>query len=179
MTHKHFKIILVTLLCLCGKEISAKKIEVQSPDGKLKVNIELKDKIYYSIYSGKDLLLDNCSLSMILNNEVLGEQPKLQAMKRGKIDESIKREIPLKNAIVENHCNTLYLKMRGNYAIEFRVFNKGLQTKRARLKLWEKISLSISLQIIWLIYLSRMVLKHHTNIHIHMFELKITSIQTE
>ena len=54
-----------------------------------------------------------------------------------------------------------------------------LQTKRARLKLWEKISLSISLQIIWLIYLSRMVLKHHTNIHIHMFELKITSIQTE
>ena len=50
MTHKHFKIILVTLLCLCGKEISAKKIEVQSPDGKLKVNIELKDKIYYSIY---------------------------------------------------------------------------------------------------------------------------------
>ena len=65
MTHKHFKIILVTLLCLCGKEISAKKIEVQSPDGKLKVNIELKDKIYYSIYSGKDLLLDNCSLSMI------------------------------------------------------------------------------------------------------------------
>lgn len=44
MTHKHFKIILVTLLCLCGKEISAKKIEVQSPDGKLKVNIELKDK---------------------------------------------------------------------------------------------------------------------------------------
>ena len=41
MTHKHFKIILVTLLCLCGKEISAKKIEVQSPDGKLKVNIEL------------------------------------------------------------------------------------------------------------------------------------------
>ena len=126
MTHKHFKIILVTLLCLCGKEISAKKIEVQSPDGKLKVNIELKDKIYYSIYSGKDLLLYNCSLSMILNNEVLGEQPKLQAMKRGKIDESIKREIPLKNAIVENHCNTLYLKMRGNYAIEFRVFNKGL-----------------------------------------------------
>ena len=126
MTHKHLKIILIALLCLCGKEISAREIKVQSPDGKLKVNIELKDKIYYSVYSGKDLLLDNCSLSMTLNDEVLGEQPKLQAMKRGKIDESIKREIPLKNAIVENHCNTLYLKMRGNYAIEFRVFNKGV-----------------------------------------------------
>lgn len=161
-----------------------KKIEVQSPDGKLKVNIELKDKIYYSIYSGKDLLLDNCSLSMILNNEVLGEQPKLQAMKRGKIDESIKREIPLKNAIVENHCNTLYLKMRGNYAIEFRVFNKGLAyrfitNKKGEIEIMGENFATISLQIIWLIYLSRMVLKHHTNIHIHMFELKITSIQTE
>ena len=45
MTHKHLKIILIALLCLCGKEISAREIKVQSPDGKLKVNIELKDKI--------------------------------------------------------------------------------------------------------------------------------------
>ena len=44
MTHKHLKIILIALLCLCGKEISAREIKVQSPDGKLKVNIELKDK---------------------------------------------------------------------------------------------------------------------------------------
>lgn len=126
MILKYFKITLIVLLCLYSKKVSAKGIEVQSPDGNLKVNIELKDKIYYSIYSGKDLLLDNCSLSMTLNDEVLGKQPKLRDSKRGKIDESIKREIPLKNAIVENHCNTLYLKMRGNYAIEFRVFNKGV-----------------------------------------------------
>ena len=66
MTHKHFKIILITLLCLCGKEISAKKIEVQSPDGKLKVNIELKDKIYYSIYSKQYFYYTTYATSFII-----------------------------------------------------------------------------------------------------------------
>lgn len=126
MIHKKSILLLMALLCLCGGQISAKEISVQSPDGKLKVNIELKDKIYYSVYSGTDLLLDNCSLTMTLANEVLGNQPKLKSTKRGVINESVKREIPLKNAIVKNHCNTLRMNMAGNYAVEFRVFDNGM-----------------------------------------------------
>lgn len=126
MIHKKSILLLMALLCLCGGQISAKEISVQSPDGKLKVNIELKDKIYYSVYSGTDLLLDNCSLTMTLANEVLGNQPKMQSTKRGVINESVKREIPLKNAIVKNHCNTLRMNMAGNYAVEFRVFDNGM-----------------------------------------------------
>lgn len=126
MIHKNSLLLLMALLCLCGGQISAKEISVQSPDGKLKVNIELKDKIYYSVYSGTDLLLDNCSLTMTLANEVLGNQPKLKSTKRGVINESVKREIPLKNAIVKNHCNTLRMNMAGNYAVEFRVFDNGV-----------------------------------------------------
>ena len=126
MIHKYFMHVLIALLCMYGGKVSAKEISVQSPDGKLRMNIELKDKVYYSVYSGNDLLLDNCSLTMTLGNEVLGEQPKLRSLKRGKIDESIRREIPLKNAIVENHCNTLRMNMAGNYAIEFRVFDNGM-----------------------------------------------------
>ena len=126
MIHKYFTPVLIALLCMYGGKISAKEISVQSPDGKLKVNIELKDKIYYSVYSGSDLLLSNCSLTMTLDNEVLGKQPKLKSLKRSKIEESVKREIPLKNAIVENHCNTLRMNMAGNYAIEFRIFDNGI-----------------------------------------------------
>lgn len=126
MIHKYFTPVLIALLCMYGGKISAKEISVLSPDGKLKVNIELKDKIYYSVYSGSDLLLSNCSLTMTLDNEVLGKQPKLKSLKRSKIKESVKREIPLKNAIVENHCNTLRMNMAGNYAIEFRIFDNGM-----------------------------------------------------
>ena len=133
MIHKYFTPVLIALLCMYGGKISAKEISVQSPDGKLKVNIELKDKIYYSVYSGSDLLLSNCSLTMTLDNEVLGKQPKLKSLKRSKIEESVKREIPLKNAIVENHCNTLRMNMAGNYAIEFRIFD-SINFERDKIK---------------------------------------------
>lgn len=111
---------------ICGSKVYGKEISVQSPDGTLKVNIELKDKIYYSVYSGNDVLLKDCFLTMDLAHEILGENPKLQGIKKGAINESVKREIPLKNAIVRNHCNTLRMKFAGNYAVEFRVFNNGL-----------------------------------------------------
>ena len=64
MIHKYFMPVLIALLCMYGGKVSAKEISVQSPDGKLRVNIELKDKVYYSVYSVNDLLLDNCSLTM-------------------------------------------------------------------------------------------------------------------
>lgn len=126
MKHSYLITLLIALSAVCHGTLSAKEIDIQSPDGRLKVNIELKDKIYYSVYSGDDLLLDNCSLGMTLTDEELGAQPKLRSMKRGEINESVKREIPLKNAVVKNHCNTLRLNMAGNYAVEFRVFDNGV-----------------------------------------------------
>ena len=46
MIHKYFMHVLIALLCMYGGKVSAKEISVQSPDGKLRVNIELKDKVY-------------------------------------------------------------------------------------------------------------------------------------
>lgn len=123
---KTIVMMLTVFTFICGSKVYGKEISVQSPDGILKVNIELKDKIYYSVYSGNDLLLKDCFLTMDLTHEILGENPKLQGIKKGAVDESVKREIPLKNAIVRNHCNTLRMKFAGNYAVEFRVFNNGL-----------------------------------------------------
>lgn len=126
MKKQNLLTLLIALLCMCAGKASAKEINVQSPDGTLKVTIDLKDKIYYSVYSGDDLLLNNCSLTLTLRDGVLGQQPKLRSMKRGVIDENVKREIPLKNAFVKNHCNTLRMNMAGNYAVEFRVFDNGV-----------------------------------------------------
>lgn len=123
---KTIVMMLTVFTFICGSKVYGKEISVQSPDGTLKVNIELKDKIYYSVYSGNDVLLKDCFLTMDLAHEILGENPKLQGIKKGTINESVKREIPLKNAIVRNHCNTLRMKFAGNYAVEFRVFNNGL-----------------------------------------------------
>lgn len=121
-----FLSLFVLLLTIGTHSIQAKAIDVTSPNGDIKVVVDVKDKIYYSIYYGNDLLLKDCYLNMQLEKETLGEAPKLKGIKRGVIDESIKREIPLKNAIVRNHCNTLRMNFADNYAVEFRVFDNEI-----------------------------------------------------
>jgi hypothetical protein len=103
-----------------------KNVELKSPDGSLIVDIQLKDKIYYSIYAGSELLLKDCSMSLDLKDEVLGRSPKLRNIKRNSVDETVKREIPLKNAEVRNHYNVLRMDMAGDYSVEFRAYDNGV-----------------------------------------------------
>lgn len=118
--------LLLTFATAWGSHLSAKVIDVKSPNGELNLSVDVKDKIYYSVSYGNDLLLKDCHLNLQLENETLGNNPKLRSTKRGVIDESVKREIPLKNAVVKNHCNTLRMNFAGNYAVEFRVFDNGV-----------------------------------------------------
>lgn len=118
--------LLLTLATAWGSHLSAKVIDVKSPNGEMNLSVDVKDKIYYSVSYGNDLLLKDCYLNLQLENETLGNNPKLRSTKKGVIDESVKREIPLKNAIVKNHCNTLRMNFSGNYAVEFRVFDNGV-----------------------------------------------------
>ena len=118
--------LLLTFATAWGSHLSAKVIDVKSPNGELNLSVDVKDKIYYSVSYGNDLLLKDCYLNLQLENEILGNNPKLRSTKKGVIDESVKREIPLKNAVVKNHCNTLRMNFAGNYAVEFRVFDNGV-----------------------------------------------------
>lgn len=118
--------LLLTFATAWGSHLSAKVIDVKSPNGELNISVDVKDKIYYSVSYGNDLLLKDCYLNLQLENEILGNNPKLRSTKKGVIDESVKREIPLKNAVVKNHCNTLRMNFAGNYAVEFRVFDNGV-----------------------------------------------------
>ena len=118
--------LLLTFATAWGSHLSAKVIDVKSPNGELNISVDVKDKIYYSVSYGNDLLLKDCYLNLQLENETLGNNPKLRSTKKGVIDESVKREIPLKNTVVKNHCNTLRMNFAGNYAVEFRVFDNGV-----------------------------------------------------
>ena len=100
--------------------------ELLSPNRQIKVAIDLADKIYYSVSLNGQLLLENSSLQMELPDETLGENPKLSASKTSTINENIKRPIPLRNAVVSNHCNVLLLKFKGDYSVEFRAYNDGV-----------------------------------------------------
>jgi alpha-glucosidase len=103
-----------------------KRTELLSPNGDIKTEIEISDKIYYTISYNNDILLKDNYLQLVLNDGVLGENPKLSNQKKTKISETLSPVIPLKFSRVKNEYNQLTLNFRGNYSVEFRAYDDGI-----------------------------------------------------
>ena len=124
---KKFLGFLFSMLLLCSVAIAApKSYTLSSPDASLRIEVKVADGISYSVYSGENLILKDCSLSLQLADETLGIAPKVKKAKTSTIDETVKREVAIKNAEVRNHCNVLSLTMVGDYGVEFRAYNEGV-----------------------------------------------------
>ena len=119
---------LAITMCFIFSSVSllAAPLELKSPNGELKISVELRDKIFYRISYGQDELLKNCSLQLDLQNESLGVNPKLQSKKVSTIDETIIPTFPFKNAKVKNNCNVLLLNFKNDFSVEFRAYNDGV-----------------------------------------------------
>lgn len=122
------RIILIGFLILIAYPGLSKpsSFELTSPDHQIVVKIELSDKIYYAISAGSQVLMKENYLGLEMEAETLGKNPKLIGSKRSTLNENIQRPIPLRNAVIHNHCNVLLLKFRGDYAVEFRAYNDGV-----------------------------------------------------
>lgn len=123
------KKIIVVLLMLCINTVvhaSKNTEELKSPSGNIKMIVNLQDRIYYSISLNDQVLLENSFLKLRLKDEILGENPKLIDKNLRTITEQIHREIPLRNSIIDNHCNVLLLRFKGNYSVEFRAYDDGV-----------------------------------------------------
>jgi alpha-glucosidase len=116
----------VVLFLFCYGNAFAVKLELKSPNGELKISVDLKDKIFYNVSYGKDELLKDCSLQLDLQSESLGANPKLLSKKFSTINETITPLIPLKNAKVNNNCNVLLLNFKNDFSVEFRAYNDGV-----------------------------------------------------
>ncbi|MGO4773121.1 glycoside hydrolase family 97 protein [Flavobacterium sp. W22_SRS_FK3] len=103
-----------------------KSFALTSPNGEIKISINLGNKIYYSILTGNEELLSKNHLGLVLKNETLGVNPKLVNSKTGKVNEMIKPIVPLKFSTVSNSYNYLLLNFKGNYSVEFRAFDEGV-----------------------------------------------------
>ena len=123
---KRWTLVLISLVLICSDGSAATTTELKSPNGQLKISVQLTNQIHYSVTYGQDELLQNCLLQLNLQNESLGANPKLIRQKRSVINEDLKREIPLKNTLVKNNCNVLQLDFKNDFSVEFRAFDNGI-----------------------------------------------------
>lgn len=121
------KVVLQIICCLLALNVQAQKnIELFSPDGNIKLALNISDEISYTISCEDVILLENNRLQLELNNEVLGEHPHLQGQRKWNVKEMLNPVVPLKFSTIENEYSQLLLDFKGGYSLEFRAFNDGI-----------------------------------------------------
>lgn len=117
----------ISLLCLLFTTAHAqKKLSVTSPDGQVRLNVSLSDKVYYDVESHGETLVKNGHLGMTLDKANLGANPVLKGKKVKTVNETVTPIFSLKSANIDNHYTSLLMNMKGGYAIEWRVYDDGL-----------------------------------------------------
>ncbi|RUA31856.1 MAG: glycoside hydrolase family 97 protein [Bacteroidetes bacterium] len=114
------------LMILLFQVATAKNLTIKSPNGKITVAVSISDEITFKINYKNQALIEKGTISLNLINEKLGEMPKLISTKKRTIDEIIHPVVSLKNNEIRNHCNVLNLSFKGDYQLEFRVFDNGV-----------------------------------------------------
>lgn len=125
-TQQLMKLLLCTVLFLSLHAAHAQQLALKSPDGKLRVDITLSDKIYYSLTAGTTKLLDRTAISLQLNNGTLGHAPKLKSRKLSTFKNAIKPVVPIKFSTINNQYNLLAMDFAGNFSLEFRAYDEGV-----------------------------------------------------
>ncbi len=116
----------ICALLLTFASAHGKTIELLSPDRAIKVDINVKDKIYYSISAAGSTVISASHLSLKLSEETLGQLPVLKGIKRASVKNHIEPYVALKYSRVENTYNSLVLYFKDSYSVEFRAFNDGV-----------------------------------------------------
>ena len=118
---------LFLLIILISSSLFAQKqMEVKSPDGNVSVQITISDRIYYSISANRNVLFEKNHLQLNLGNQKLGEKPKLSKLSRKLVNNTLRPIVPLKFSSLQDYYNELRLDFKGNYSVEFRVYDDGV-----------------------------------------------------
>lgn len=101
--------------------------ELSSPDKKLRITIEVKDKTSYAVELDGRQILAPSTLSMTLGNGIIpGTNSKVRKQLRKTVDEIVTPVVQTKSKEIRNNYNELTLQFSGNYSIVFRAFNDGV-----------------------------------------------------
>ena len=123
-TSRILTLLILSLSCLSAH--AQKTITAQSPDGNTSVTVNLSDRIYYDVVSHNETLLKQSVIGIQLSDRELGQKPVLKKKSIRTVNDTVVPLFPLKFSEVANNYNLLTLEMKGNYAVEFRLYDDGV-----------------------------------------------------
>ncbi|MGE4587359.1 MAG: glycoside hydrolase family 97 N-terminal domain-containing protein, partial [Mangrovibacterium sp.] len=114
------------LSCVLAFPLPAQQLSLNSPDGRLKVKIELNNQILFSVCHEQTEVLAASPLSMKLaDGTVWGAVPRLKNRKFSSVDRLVDSPVYKKKVIREVY-QELVLNFRGNYSLTVRAYDQGV-----------------------------------------------------
>ena len=108
--------------CAFGKDYP-----LQSPNKKIRINIQIQDRITWSVNYGSELILQPSQLALSLKDHPqLGLKPVLLKKELRHKNEVITATIPVKSKQITNNYNELKLDFKGKYSLYFRAYDDGV-----------------------------------------------------
>ncbi|MEO2062863.1 MAG: glycoside hydrolase family 97 protein [Christiangramia sp.] len=119
------KICISVFLILVAISAQAKTIKLSSPDGNLKVEIEVGEQLYYSVFLKDQPVFTKNRIQLQLRTELLGDKPKLKDTEKDQVSESFSPVVPLKFSEIQNEYRLVRLNFKNDFSVEFRAYNDG------------------------------------------------------
>ena len=104
----------------------AKSYELQSPDHTINMIILVDGSIRYSVLVDGETILKPSSISMKLQNQVLGLDPKVSRISRRSVNEEMIPVVKEKFSVIQDHYNELTISLKKNYKVIFRAYDNGV-----------------------------------------------------
>ncbi len=98
---------------------------ISSPNGEISIKVNTGQNITWSVNLGKQVVLEPSAISMQLEKEQLGENPKVKKSTTREVNEKIEA-INYKKDVIVDHYNELTLTFKGDFGLKFRTYNDGV-----------------------------------------------------
>ena len=123
------KNIILFLICfqLCNDLTAADKIVISSPDNKIQVTVDYKDKLSYYIKFQDKIILQPSYIDITLNSgKSLSDNLAISKKIIRSVNEKLISPVPEKRKEIADNYNLLTLQFKQPYTLLFRVYNDGV-----------------------------------------------------
>ena len=139
---------ILSLFLIFQMSSNAQNLTISSPNGQIKMSINLTDEISFSISLKDQLVVDNAVIAMNMgNSRILGKNPELKSSKNETYKGEIIPQVPYKDSKIIDEYNRLTLNFSNNYKIIIRAYDDGLayrfvdNNKKTEIVIDEKMTL--------------------------------------
>lgn len=114
------------LMASAATLVSARAYDLSSPDGNIKLTVDVGERISYNVSLEGRLLIADSYLLLETRDNIYGYKARVSSARTTSVDEKIRPVVGFKFSAIDNRYNQLRLRFREGFALELRAYDDGV-----------------------------------------------------